>query len=554
MAAINFETWAKPNVWKVLLPSAVLLLQGCSDGSSGPEDDFPPGTYGLSGSVTGIAGEIEIDVNGTSQVISTNGEWQSEARVNENENYAVTLKQSNGMSCTIANASGNSDVNVSDVDIECDGQNQTAYNLNSLDFAVTEPSILTFAFHLIDRFSGSALNNLTADNITEYLDIKENDSPISPSESFLEVDKFENVNAEYTTVFAIDISGSMSNRELTNITDAIKETLVDSETGLSQLEPNQYVSILSFDGDVTEVLVDSQDTELLFEALDGLSIGGNSTNLYGAIQSAVNMWDNEISLQSIHYGNLILFTDGNDTSSIVSKSDALSAASGKDIYFIATGSETDTSVLKEFTSSNNIFTLDDFSALTSTLKLAYDHVKTFEDGLYLLSYASPKRAGTHELTITAIDDFNCDYGVTEDEQAELQSKSSLTGCSDNHTYDFNADNFSDVEAELTLSGSTVTLTPSVTWTAKLRWTRQQPNFEWNVKQCVGAIDSTVSEDGNQIEFTRTSEQMSLAQVWLTDTTTGITINDGEGQYLFMAPNEAGLLASKLYRPELICAD
>jgi hypothetical protein len=233
MAAINFETWAKPNVWKVLLPSAVLLLQGCSDGSSGPEDDFPPGIYGLSGSVTGIAGEIEIDVNGTSQVISTNGEWQSEARVNENENYAVTLKQSNGMSCTIANASGNSDVNVSDVDIECDGQNQTAYNLNSLDFAVTEPSILTFAFHLIDRFSGSALNNLTADNITEYLDIKENDSPISPSESFLEVDKFENVNAEYTTVFAIDISGSMSNRELTNITDAIKETLVDSETGLS---------------------------------------------------------------------------------------------------------------------------------------------------------------------------------------------------------------------------------------------------------------------------------------------------------------------------------
>jgi hypothetical protein len=172
MAAINFKTWVKPNVWKVLLPSALLLLQGCSDGSSGPDDDFPPGTYGLSGSVAGIAGEIEVDVNGTSQVITTNGEWQSEARINENENYAVTLTQSNGMTCTIANASGNSDVNVTDVDIECDGQNQTAYNLNSLDFAVTEPSILTFAFHLIYRFSGAALNYLTAENITDFLNKK----------------------------------------------------------------------------------------------------------------------------------------------------------------------------------------------------------------------------------------------------------------------------------------------------------------------------------------------------------------------------------------------
>lgn len=499
---------------KKLLSS--LLLTGVLFGCESGDDEFA-GTYSLSGTVTGLTGTLTVSVNGTEELLTDNGSFTLTTRINENESYQVSiLDTSDDLTCSITNERGQSTVDVTNIEIGCNGNQGVAYHLNGLAFNTEEPSIVTFAFHLIDRFTNQAIDTLNKDNITDYLNVTENGSAVSPSESFLEIDQFDTFNAEYVTVFAIDVSSSMSSRELTQITDAIKGIVADPQTGESKLQANQSVTLLTFDSTVKQLIEKSQDPAAIANALDTIRVGAPSTNLYGAIQEGVSKWDNEISLQQISYGSLIIFTDGNDTSAVVTKSQALTAAEGKDLYFISIGSDTDTSIFKEFTNPANIFDMADFSQLNTVLSQAIEQVKTYENGLYILSYASPKRAGSHNLTIEAIDDYRCDTAINDFESSQLADSGTIKNCADKQSYQFNADNFTDVMPELTLQGPRIAMLEEITLTTKLRWTHETPSFNWTVTNCRGNFEHQISENNQQITFTRTSDELAVAYLKVFD--------------------------------------
>lgn len=525
----------------------LLSLQGCggSDGGS----SVPSGSYSLSGTVTGLSGTLTVDVNGTDEIISSNGDFNLTTTIIDGEQYTLTLTPSDeNVSCTLVNGSGQSEQNVTNIEINCDATVFKAYSLNGLDFSVEAPSVVTFAFHLVDRYTGTALDNLTEDTITDYLKVTENDLKISPSESFLELDTFSNLDAEYHTVFAIDISSSLSARELESIVDIVKQAIVDESTNESKLSANQYISIITFDSDVEEVLLQSQNTSDIITALDNLSVGGNSTNLFGAIEHGLGIWQNEITLDSLTYGNLILFTDGNDTSSKVSKSDALEAAENKDMYFITIGDETDSTILKEFTNKNNIFSISNFDDFSSVLQQTFDRVKTYEDGLYVLSYATPKRAGNQTLKIEAIDDYRCDTPVNEAEQEQITDAGELVDCHDDQSYDFNADNFTDVEAELSLTGAKVTTSTETMWIADLRWSNETPIYDWNINVCLGDVSYNQTENDSKVTFTRNTSDLVVAYVTLTEDVTGNTFNS----YLLMAQDSSSFSQLSINILEGIC--
>ena len=523
------------------------LLQGCSSGSdSDPEPQYAPGTVGIFGEITGLSGEVTISINGAQEVLTTNGSFQAQTRVTDNESYSISfVSSSEDLNCNLENGSGTANGNITNVVISCDAATFTAYDLNALAFNTEQPSVVTFAFHLIDRYTGVALDNLTRNNITDHLIVEENGMPISATESFLEIDKFLDFNAEYTTVYAIDISSSLSERELESVIDAIKTSLVYSDSGTSKLQSNQKVSIITFDSDVETVIEAEHDTNKIFDALDSIELGGPSTNLYGAIESGASMWSNQISLEQISYGSLILFTDGNDTSSRVTKSDALKSSVDKDTFFIAVGSETNTSILSEFTSESNIFALDNFEQLSATLDETVERIKTFEDGLYILSYATPKRAGKHTLTISTNDDYLCDFAVTEVETSQMSNQGSLTACDDSHDFEFNADGFTDVETSLTLSGNKVTRSSQTSWQAKMRWTRESPDYTWFVEVCEGNISYTLSSNKSSISFSRTSSTRATANVKVVD---NVTLESAESNLIMVATDgdltRSGVIASK----------
>lgn len=504
------------------------MLAACGSDSGSTET----GKYSLSGNVSGLSGSLTLSINGTQETLTSNGDYTFDTQIVDGESYQVSLvESSDDLTCTIDNSSGTSNVNIINVDIECSGTEFTAYDLNGLAFGVEQPSVITFAFHLVDRETNVAVTGITTDNIKDYLYLSEDDSEISARESFLEVDQAQNLNVEFHTVFAIDVSASLSSTELATVIENIKGVIVDGN-GQSKLAPNQYVSLYTFDSSVEAVAEKTQDTAELISALDDIVIGSPSTNLYGAIQAGVSAWENEITLQQVSYGSLILFTDGSDTSSLVSKDDALEAAENKDVYFIAVGQDADTSDLESFTTSNNIFELESFDELSQAVEDTFTRMQTFEDGLYILSYATPRRAGDHTLTIEAIDDYRCDTAISEYETTRLNSDGVVEGCDDAQSYEFNADDFSDVQPEILVLGPTITLATEVEWKIKLRWSNETPSYNWVIQECAGDTSNEISASRDAATFYRNADELGILKVQVSDDLT----SSSKTSYLVLANN------------------
>ena len=241
-------------------------------------------------------------------------------------------------------------------------------------------------------------------------------------------------------------------------------------------------------------------------------------------------------MDAISYGSLIVLTDGDDTSSKVTKNEALASIENKDIFFIAASEAVNTQVLGEFTAPSNIFTLNDSANLGTALTSAIDKVKTFEQGLYVLSYATPRRAGNHTLTLNAIDDYDCMTTISDDEAWQMSNSGELTSCLDSKSFSFNADGYTSVTPELEINGSAVTFTKQLEWNAKLRWSHANPDLVWSVITCEGSFDIQQAEDKRSISFERTSQSRAIASVNVYDKTTDTT----DKQFLLMATKSSDI--------------
>lgn len=525
--------------WSASLLLSTLLL-GC--GGSSTSEEGPEGTVGFSGTIEGLVGTITVNVNGTPQVFMTNGSFVLDARVEVGSSFNINVTDTQeGLNCSVENGSGIAETSQTNVLISCTGLESQAYSINALDFEYASPSsVLSTSLHLVDRKTGDAIDNLTSDNFSEYLTILENDLPVSEKESFIEIDNVTDLNTNYTTVFAIDVSASIEPTDLELVKDGIKSIIVDDK-GDSLLLDNQNVSILTFDGDVQFVIEHSQDINAITTAINSIEVGGNSTNLYGAIEAAATNWENQVSLESISYGSMILFTDGNDSSFLVSKEQALEASIGKDLYFITLGADTDRSVLEEFTEPENIFELDNIASVGRYLSDALAHVKSYENGLYVVGYATPKRAGNHKITFATNDDFTCQTAVSQDEEQQLSNSGNLEGCVDSVEFEFNADNFTDVDPILDVIGVSKTVSPMAEWQVKLRWSNDTPRYQWSTTLCMGDITPSIKSD--VITFTRNIDELSIIRVDVTETNTGFN----QRKFLFMAEDNEDLESNQIFR-------
>lgn len=538
----------------------VFFLSACSSNSSSSDDDaFPllstsnptsspspggtPGVVGrfsVGGSVAGLTGEASLELteatSGGVVTVANDGGFVFPGTLRSGAAYEVGISTPTpGQVCEVSNGSGTVEAgDVTDIAIAC----TNGYNLQLSGFRAVVPSVIVAGIRVNDIITEEPVSDL----VTDDFQVLENSQPIGP-ESFLVVESVDQESVDTKTVLVLDISTSIDASEMENVKKAAKSALFsEDEAGVktSRLFNRQSVAIYTFDSEV-ELLVDfTDDVEALATAIDTIPASilerSNSTNLLGAVETAIDQWEVTIGLATTEYGYAIFLTDG------VHNYDNRSADSlnlideygiRKDLYAIAVGDGVSIDNLVDLVGENRrvfeVESFDDAAELGAVFTEVTDEAYRQTQGLYRVYYATPKRADTNSVEFSLMSNVN----VTCPEEWQ---------CTDSVGSSFDAGSFTDtvptvvalisggVEeklGQLVLSGS-----DTLTIEASLRWVDLMPSFTFSVDELTGDAPVASSIDESKIAYTFPAGFMSGTITVLESETGGsatVTVErDGDG--------------------------
>ncbi len=462
--------------------------------------------YYVGGTVDGLVGTLVLENNdGDPLTVAADGPFRFDTRLADAVDYVVEVRtQPAGQFCTVADGAGTvAGASVTSVTVTCAA---ASFRLTNRGITTEAPSVVKAAVHVHRVSDGAAVTGLTADDF----EVLEDGVAVTPSESFLDLAPIDDVPYVLKTVIAVDVSSSLTVADVAQVKQSLKDLLIDPVTLESRLLPGQQVAIYTFDDTVTLRIDFSSDVPALLAAVDAIVRGGPSTNLYGAIVTGAGRWQDTYALSGIVNGALIVVTDGNDTAGLATKAQAITATTGKQLFAVPVGSEVVLSNLEEIAGADHVVPATDFGQLHTTLATVVDRLSSFSDGLYFLYYATPRRSGTHTVTI----------GVRDNQNAEPDATISGT---------FSATGFSNVVPEIVQIGpAEVAYDTSVTWEVRTRWSNDPPNYTWAIPDTGGWLQVTedgVTADGKGEAATMfaTGTGCGVRQVTITDVNRSLTI-------------------------------
>jgi uncharacterized protein YegL len=265
-----------------------------------------------------------------------------------------------------------------------------------LDGVGTTPSDLMLFFSL-ETCEGVPVIGVQNDEFK----LLENEQPISLYESNMQILP-RCTGFDLLSVLLLDMSGSVvDSGNLPLLINASKD-FIERLTG-----QQQQVAVYLFDGrPQMQLLVDfTTDKEELYDALNSLTsfvVQDNSTNLNGALIDTIAML-NEQKFESnalVHHSSIVVFTDGSDQAAIVDNESASAEAytSDYEIYTVGLGIEVDEDHLTDLGTAGAFFATDSDEISDAFNTVANDILKESQK-YYVIGYCSPKRAGTHSLTL-----------------------------------------------------------------------------------------------------------------------------------------------------------
>ncbi len=197
-------------------------------------------------------------------------------------------------------------------------------------------------------------------------------------------------DSAFGIVLAIDTSASMAdNGAFERAIDAAKQFVADKEA-------DDQIAIVSFSDAVQVVQRFTVDQDELNESLDGLGVGG-FTALYDSVIESVNLFGSRDLVP-----NVVVVTDGKDTSSGASLQGAISRLDDANALLFAIGIETselDVAALEQLTSATGGAVLT--SADPSELAKLYGEVQTTIKRQFRTSFVSQSdTTGSVPLNVT----------------------------------------------------------------------------------------------------------------------------------------------------------
>lgn len=272
--------------------------------------------------------------------------------------------------------------------------NTPGYVMKNFGITTHEPNIIKALFQVTD-LNNSGVTNLSASDFEVYEDGKK----ISSHESLLNVTKKDDNFFKLNTVLMIDISTSVTDdpNNLTEIKNAAKNFI-------SNMFQQQFVSIYTFSSKVNLVLPSTSVSEQskIFSAIDGISPGARSTDLYGAVIEGASKLNTTLNADSIISSALVLFTDGDDTQGSHTFQQALNSIVDKNVYTIGLGPDLNPEVMTAL-GKNGYYSISQINQLSQTFLIIQNDLSKLANSFYWLEYQSPKRGNfLHLLQIVII--------------------------------------------------------------------------------------------------------------------------------------------------------
>jgi von Willebrand factor type A domain len=286
------------------------------------------------------------------------------------------------------------------------------YSINKYLVQTENPSYLNIMFQVVDM-AGNGITTLDKTSFT----ILEDNYQVSPTESAMNIKKQDVLPYTLKTVLMIDNSNSVG-ANLQDIKNAAL-SLIDGKL------PQQQIAIYTF-SDHTELLQDfTISVSNLKNAINSISLGFPTTDLYGAVINGVSRWEDTYTTTYIEQGFLVILTDGSDTQGRNTLAQALSARGEKRIYTVGLGTEIDKSVLTQIGNSGS-YAIDSASSLKDKFIEIQSKISLWANSFYWLYYLSPKRGNiTHSLTLSINNNANTATTATLNESFSSGSFYSL---------------------------------------------------------------------------------------------------------------------------------
>jgi hypothetical protein len=270
--------------------------------------------------------------------------------------------------------------------------------LTLVDAAHKAPSNVAMYF-TVDTSSDEPVGGLVASDFRIY----EDGQLVSVDESKQTIINPE-VAAEHYTLLLVDMSGS--------VTESDQVPLIEQAAAAfaSTVGTAQKIGIYAFDGSA-EIHPITPFTSSGSAGAAGAGRISNfrprdpSTNLHGAIVAAIDTLDEAVAAARtpLVFGTIVVFSDGTDHAARVSfdEMETKLSESEHDVFAIGVGNEIDEDTLARIGRSGSV-RVENAAALTQAFEDIGRRIVAATQRYYLLSYCSPARAGTHEVTVEAV--------------------------------------------------------------------------------------------------------------------------------------------------------
>ncbi len=335
----------------------------------------------------------------------------------------------------------------------------------SLDFSYADNSVVNLLFRARDQ-RGEPLDTLYLSD----LQILEDGAAVSADESLQALLPEDSLPYVLQTAIVMDISASIDAQELAQMITAVRGLIANSGSSTGLLS-RQRVALYTFDSTVRRVVSFTDDEAVLNLALDSVRTSGTlSTDLFGAVQYVANDINNRYSVNDIVEGAIIVVTDGRDTANRVSQAQALAAIEDVAVFTVGVGQDVDANALAALGNEGSESAAS-YDALFQALQAIQLRLERWLGSLYNLNYASPKRRAEGGIS-------NSDHEF----QLRVVNNSNSNAATGELTHTFNAYNFSEVRATVSISGPrSINVGQTESYIAETRWSGQNLSiYSWSV--------------------------------------------------------------------------